>query len=104
MADQQLRVTPDDLRAAADQFRSHHGDMHAEIAGIHDGHSELQDTWTGAASHYVAAAWENLHPRLRAHADLLADHARRLADSAESYLATDDAAAAGIDAASGEQG
>jgi WXG100 family type VII secretion target len=90
MADNELRVTPTDLQTAASEFRSHHGDMRFEIARIHDGHSELQDSWTGAASKHIATAWDDLHPRLTAHADLLADHAQRLVDSARSYVATDD--------------
>lgn len=89
MVDKSLQVDPAELRRAANELHTHHGDLRHEVHQLNTSHDDLQDTWAGASSDAVANVWKDLHPRITAHLDRLTDHADTLTDSARAYTAQD---------------
>ncbi|WP_191094192.1 WXG100 family type VII secretion target [Nocardia colli] len=96
MAQQILQVGLAQLRRGATRFTEHHGDLSGVMADIHRGHDQLQESWSGSAAGTIHEAWDDLHPRIRAHIDRIATHAQHLSSAATTYQSTDSGNASDI--------
>ncbi|WP_158675774.1 WXG100 family type VII secretion target [Nocardia stercoris] len=96
MDDSTLKVDPEKLRHADQALTQLHGDIRYELGRIHTDHSDLQDTWQGAAADLIATSWDTLHTELGAHTDQLAGFAQNLRTSANAFTGQDADFASGI--------
>ncbi|MFI6218870.1 WXG100 family type VII secretion target [Nocardia brasiliensis] len=96
MATERIHVDPAHLRYGAGLLDGHHRDLAEVMEEIRKGHEGLQEVWSGAGADAVGAAWDDLHPQVRAQVDRISDYAEKLKAAAQQYLSMDEGNAADI--------
>ncbi|MGW6424409.1 WXG100 family type VII secretion target [Nocardia sp. NPDC055053] len=96
MDDSTLDVSPEKLRQAATALQNSQGDLLYELNRIHLAHTDLQNTWQGAAADLIATTWESLNSRVAAHTSHLESYAQHLRTAAQAFAGQDDNSAAEI--------
>jgi len=85
----QIRITPDQMRERANQYRNEADNVNGVICTMDSLLSNLQGEWEGAASESYAARYEELKPGFQKAEELIREIASAL-DSTASIVETTD--------------
>ena len=85
----QIRITPDQMRERANQYRNEADTVNGVIVSMDNLLSALQSEWEGAASESYAARYEELKPGFQKAEELIREIASAL-DSTASIVETTD--------------
>jgi len=78
----QIRITPDEMRTRANDFRNAGDDYNQVVNTMRNLISILQDEWEGEASRQFAAQFESLKPTFDSMFQLISDIAKQCDDTA----------------------
>ena len=85
----QIRITPDQMRQRANQYRTEAGNVHDVISKMDQLLSQLQGEWEGAASESYAARYAELKPGFQKAEQLINEIAQALDSTAKIVEDTD---------------
>lgn len=90
----QIRITPDQMRQRANQYRNEAENVHGVIGSMDNLLSALQSEWEGAASESYAARYQELKPGFMKAEELIREIAQALDSTANIVEETDNSIAA----------
>lgn len=85
----QIRMTPDTMRARANEYRTEAGNVEAVIGKMDSLLNALQSEWEGSAADSYAVRYEELRPAFVKAEDLIKEIAKAL-DASANYMEESD--------------
>ena len=90
----QIRITPDQMRQRANQYRNEAENVHGVIGSMDNLLSALQSEWEGQASESYAERYQELKPGFQKAEELIREIAQALDSTANIVEETDSSIAA----------